>query len=329
MRIAVFSAKAFDRQALDSANARHGHTLSFIEDALTVESAAQAAGCEAVCPFVSDRVDEPVIAALAAAGVRLITLRSAGYDHVDLQAAARRGILVAHVPAYSPGAIAEHAVALLLSLARGVHRAWGRVLVGDFSLEGLVGFELGGKTVGVVGTGHIGAAFARIMLGFGCRVVAHDLRPSDEVSALGVAYLALPDLLAVSDVVSLHVPLDPTTRHLVDDRAIARLKVGVTLINTSRGGVLDTAAAIRGLESGRIGALGLDVYEGEAGLFFADRSDAPIRDGTFARLLTFPNVLVTGHQGFLTREALAGIAEATLGNATAFAGGEGTLYRVG
>lgn len=326
MKIAVFSAKSFDREFLCRANLRHGHDLLFIEAALTAETAPLAEGCVGVCPFVHDRVTGNVIGLLAAGGTRLLTLRSAGFNHVDLPAAARHGIVVARVPAYSPYAIAELAVGLILSLDRKIHLAWQRSRRHDFSLEGLLGFDLHGKTVGVIGTGNIGSVLCRIMVGFGCRVIAHDLVPNPEMRSLGVSYVGLDDLLTMSDVISLHVPLTPETRHLIDDRAIGRMKRGVMLINTSRGAAIDTHAVVRGLEAGRIGALGLDVYDGEEDIFFRDLSGTVIRDTVFTRLLELPNVLVTGHRGFFTEEALTSIAETTLANATAFEGGTGDVH---
>jgi D-lactate dehydrogenase len=259
-----------------------------------------------------------VVRRLGEDGVRLVALRSAGFNNVDLATASRHGIAVARVPAYSPHAVAEHTVALILTLNRKVHRAFNRVREGNFSLDGLMGFDLHGKTVGVVGTGRIGAVFARIMTGFGCRVVAHDPRPDPDLETMGVVYLSFEDLLAACDVITLQCPLTPATHHLVDDEAIRRMKPGVMLINTSRGAVVDTTAVIRGLKSGRIGSLGLDVYEEEGDLFFEDLSDRIIPDDVFARLLTFPNVLVTGHQAFFTEEALSAIAVTTIANVTAF-----------
>jgi D-lactate dehydrogenase len=237
---------------------------------------------------------------------------------VDLAAARRLGITVARVPAYSPDAVAEHTVAMILSLNRGIHRAHARVREGNFALEGLLGFDMKGRTVGVVGTGRIGVAVARIMLGFGCRVMAHDPAPDPACAAMGVSYVALEELLAASDVVTLHCPLTPGTRHMIDAAAVARMKRGVMLVNTSRGALVDTRAAIEGLKTGAIGRLGLDVYEEEGDLFFQDLSGQVIQDDVFARLLTFPNVLVTGHQAFFTEEALTAIAETTVANITAF-----------
>ena len=328
MRIAVFSTKPYDRQALDEANASHGHELVYFEPRLTAETAPLAVGFDAVCPFVNDALSAPVIEALAAGGVRLLTLRSAGFNHVDLAAAEAHGVTVARVPAYSPHAVAEHAVGLILTLNRKLHRAHARVREGNFALGGLLGFDLHGKTVGVVGTGKIGAVFCRIMQGFGCRLLVSDPRPSPEVIALGAEIVPFDALLGASDIIALHLPLNPATHHLIDADAIAQMKPGAMLINTSRGGLIDTRAVIEGLKDGTIGALGLDVYEEEADLFFEDLSHTVIQDDVFARLLTFPNVLITGHQGFFTREALASIADTTLSNATSFERGEGELHTV-
>lgn len=329
MKIAVFSSKPYDRRELDSANAAHGHDLVYFEPRLTPETVSLASGFEAVCPFVNDQLSADVVDALADGGTRLLTLRSAGFNHVDLRAAARRGVTVARVPAYSPNAVAEHAAGLILTLNRKLHRAFARVREGNFSLDGLLGFDLHGKTVGVIGTGRIGQVFCRIMTGFGCDILAYDPHPSDEVRRLGARYVELDELLSASDVIALHLPLNPDTHHLIDERAVARMKHGAMLINTSRGGLVDTRSVIDGLKSGRIGALGLDVYEEEADLFYEDLSSTVIQDDVFARLLTFPNVLITGHQGFFTVEALANIAGTTLANATAFETGTGTIHTVG
>lgn len=328
MRIAVFSTRNYDRQTLTEANERHGHELVFFEPRLTSETAGLAEGFDAICPFVNDVLDAGVIETVADGGVRLLTLRSAGFNHVDLRAAAARGLTVTRVPAYSPYAVAEHAVGLILTLNRRLHRAYARVREGNFSLDGLLGFDIHGKTVGAIGTGRIGRVFCRIMAGFGCRVLAYDPVPSDEVREFGGEYVPLDELLAASDIVALHLPLTPETYHLIDDAAVARMKPGAMLVNTSRGALVDTRAVIEGLKSGRLGSLGLDVYEEEADLFFEDLSDTVIQDDVFARLLTFPNVLITGHQAFFTREALAGIAETTLGNATAIESGRGDAHIV-
>jgi len=318
MRIAVYSTRPYDRHFLEQANAAARHELVFLEPRLDAATLAAAAGSQAVCAFVNDRLDAPVLRGLHALGVRLLVLRCAGFNHVDLPVAAELGLAVGRVPEYSPHAVAEHTVALVLTLNRRIHRAFARVREGNFALDGLLGFDLHGRTVGVVGTGRIGACFGRIMIGFGCRVLAFDPQPDPEVQALGVAYVALPELLAASDVVSLHCPLTPQTRHLIDSAALARMKHGAMLVNTSRGAVIDTPAVIAALKSGRLGSLGLDVYEEEGDLFFRDLSGEAIRDDVFARLLTFPNVVVTGHQAFFTEDALRAIAQTTLANVDAF-----------
>jgi D-lactate dehydrogenase len=275
-----------------------------------------------VCAFINDDLSAPVLQRLAAGGTRLIALRSAGYNHVDLNAAQQLGISVVRVPAYSPFAIAEHAVALILALNRRIHRAFNRTREGDFSLHGLIGFDLHGKTVGVIGTGQIGAAFARIMAGFGCQLLAHDPHPDPQLQALGVRYLPLAELLAQAHIVSLHCPLTNSTRHLINQQSLACMQPGAMLINTGRGALVDTPALIDALKSAQLGYLGLDVYEEEAALFFEDQSDQPLQDDVLARLLTFPNVIVTAHQAFLTREALAAIANITIENIACWAAGQ-------
>jgi D-lactate dehydrogenase len=318
MRITVFSARAYDRRFLDEANADGRHALSYVEARLDATTVAAARDADAVCAFVNDRLDAAVLQQLHAGGVRLVLLRSAGFNHVDLDAAARLGLPVGRVPEYSPHAVAEHTVALILTLNRKIHRAHARVREGNFALDGLLGFDLNGSTVGVVGTGRIGRCFVRIMAAFGCRVLACDPEPSDEAIALGARYVDWPELLAESDIISLHCPLTPSTRHLVDADALARMKRGAMLVNTSRGAVIDTKAVIGALKRGQLGGLGLDVYEEEDRLFFRDLSDAVLQDDVFARLLTFPNVVITGHQGFFTVQAMAAIARTTLANADAW-----------
>ena len=327
MRLAVFSSKPYERAALEAANG-DGHELTFLDARLGADTAPLARGFPAVCAFVNDVLDAAALATLAGGGTRLVLLRCAGYNNVDLQAAAAHDVTVARVPAYSPHAVAEHALALMMTLNRRTHRAFNRVREGNFALDGLLGFDFHGKTVGVVGTGNIGAVFARIVVGLGCQVVAHDPTPNPACLALGVRYEPLDTLLGESDVVALHCPLTRATHHLLDDAAFARMKPGVMVINTSRGALIDTRAAIGALKSGRIGYLGLDVYEEESELFFEDQSQHVIQDDVFARLLTFPNVLITGHQGFFTREALGGIAETTMRNLTAFERGVGELHAV-
>ncbi|WP_344974537.1 2-hydroxyacid dehydrogenase [Salinactinospora qingdaonensis] len=322
LRVAVYSSKPYDREYLELANREHGHDLRFLESRLTLDTAPLAAGHQAVCVFVNDELSAAVLEALAAEGVRLVALRSSGYNHVDLAAAAKLGITVTRVPDYSPHAVAEHCAGLVLALNRKIHRAYNRVRENNFALSGLLGFDLFGKTVGVVGTGRIGTCFARIMVGFGCRVLAADPMPNEECRGLGVEYVPLEELCARSDIVALHCPLTPRTHHLVDRERLAGFKPGAMLINTSRGALVDTEALIDALKSGRISHLALDVYEEEAGLFFEDRSELLPRDDLFARLLSFPNVLVTGHQGFFTREALAAIGDSVVAALTAFAHGE-------
>ena len=318
MRVAVFSSKPYDQRFLRAAAAGSAHELVFLEPRLTPETAPLAAGADAVCAFVHDLLDRPVLEVLAREGIGLVALRAAGFNNVDVAAAGTLGIRVARVPAYSPHAVAEHAVALILSLDRRTHRAYNRVREGNFALDGLLGFDLHGRTVGVVGTGRIGAVFARIMAGFGCRILASDPLPNPEVLAVGGRYVPLEELLATADIVALHAPLTKETHHLIGREALARMRRGVMLVNTSRGGLVDTEAVIDALKDGTIGALGLDVYEEEDALFFEDHSGDILQDDVFARLLTFPNVVVTGHQAFFTQEALTAIAETTLENLDAY-----------
>ena len=329
MEIAVFDTRAYDKDALDAANARYGHVLRFVESRLTGRTATLADGAPVVCPFVNCRVDAEAIGALHRGGTRLLALRSAGFNHVDLGAAAAVGMRVVRVPEYSPYAVAELAMCLVLALNRKIHRAYNRVREANFSLEGLVGFDLHGKTFGIVGTGRIGRVLARIAHGFGCRVLASDAFPDDGLQReLGVAYVGLPALYRESDVISLHVPLTNETHHLIGDDAFAQMKQGVMLINTSRGALVDTRALIQALKARRVGAAGLDVYEEEGPLFFRDLSAHVLQDDVLARLLTFPNVLITSHQGFLTREALANIADTTLASVSAFERGEPLAHEI-
>lgn len=317
MRIAFFSTHRFDRTYFDGANPGT-HDVHYLEPRLSLATAPLAAGFPCVCAFVNDELSAPVLTALAKGGTRLIALRSAGFNHVDLDAAKALGFAVARVPAYSPHAVAEHTVALVLAMNRHICRAYARVRDGNFALDGLLGFDMHGKAAGIVGTGRIGTIVARILAGFGCRLLGFDVAPNDECRALGVAYVPLAALWAQADIVTLHAPLTPATRHIVDAKSIASMKSGVMIVNTGRGALVDTPAVIAGLKSGKIGSLALDVYEEEEGLFFQDFSSQVIQDDVFARLLTFPNVLVTGHQGFFTREALEAIATTTLANVTAF-----------
>lgn len=318
MEIAVYSTRPYDRRFLDAANGAGKHRLRYLEARLDATTVAAAGGAEAVCAFVNDCLDAEVLSLLWAQGTRLVVLRSAGFNHVDLAAAARIGMPIGRVPEYSPHAVAEHTAALLLTLNRRTHRAHARVREGNFALDGLLGVDLFGKTVGVVGTGKIGACFARIMAGFGCRLLGSDPQENPECLAAGMRYVSLGELLRESDVISLHCPLTPGTRHLIGAEALRAIKRGAMLLNTSRGAVIDTAAVIAALKMGHLGSLGIDVYEEEADLFFRDLSGEVLHDDLFARLLTFPNVLITGHQAFFTVEALTAIAETTIDNVEAF-----------
>ncbi len=314
MKLAVFSAKPYDRQFLEQANARFQHELAFFETRLTLATVPLAHGFPAVCIFVNDLLDAPTLQALARGGTTVVALRCAGFNNVDLPAAHALGMVVVRVPAYSPHAVAEHTLALILTLNRRIHRAYSRVREGNFSLDGLLGFDLHGLTVGIIGTGKIGYQVAKLLHGFGCRVLGHDPSRHSDSDRIGLRYVELDELYATSDIVSLHCPLTPATHHLIDREATDKMRQGVMLINTSRGALIDTSAVIQGLKSGRIGYLGLDVYEEEGDLFFEDLSNLVLQDDVFARLLTFPNVVITGHQAFFTRNALEQIAETTLGN---------------
>jgi D-lactate dehydrogenase len=316
MKVSVFSTKSYDRRFFTIANELHYHDLTFLEPLLNRHTAALAADARAICVFVNDEIDRSTLEVLASNGVQLIALRCAGYDRVELETAKRLGIRLVRVPAYSPHAVAEHAVGLMLALNRKLHRAYNRVREGNFSLDGLLGFDLHGRTIGIVGTGKIGAVVAKIMMGFGCKILAYDTYRNPQCESIGVEYVDLPQLLGQSDIITLHCPLTPETHHLINDRTIAMMKSDTMLINTSRGGLIDTNAAIAALKSARIGALGIDVYERESALFFEDRSDRIMQDDIFARLITFPNVIVTGHQAFFTEDAMRSIAEITLSNIT-------------
>ncbi|TPW27823.1 2-hydroxyacid dehydrogenase [Martelella alba] len=317
MRVTVFSAKPYDEEFLTSANEGR-HDLVFTEAALHAPTAKLASGSKVVCAFVNDDLGASTLSVLHEEGVKLVALRCAGFNRVDLTMADRLGIEIARVPSYSPYAIAEHTLALVMTLNRKIHRAYNRVREGNFALNGLLGFDLHGKTVGVVGTGGIGRNVMRAFSGFGCNLLAFDPYPNDEAIALGARYVDKDELLARSEIITLHCPLTPETRHFIDEAAIAKMERCKMLVNTSRGGVIDTLAVIEGLKSGQVGALALDVYEEEEDLFFRDLSSTVIRDDIFARLLTFPNVLITGHQGFFTQEALFNIARTTMGNISAF-----------
>lgn len=320
MRIILFSSKPYDQQSFLAAGMPDNWQLNFAEARLRLDSASLADGHEVVCAFINDDLGAAVLQRLAAGGTRLIALRSAGYNHVDLQAAKRLGLCVVRVPAYSPHAVAEHALALILTLNRRTHRAFNRTREGDFSLHGLTGFDIHGKTVGIIGTGQIGLTFARLMAGFGCQLLLNDPQPLGELPP-GARQVELAELLSHSDILSLHCPLTPTTHHLINAERLQQMKRGVMLINTGRGALIDTPALIGALKSGQLGYLGLDVYEEEAELFFEDCSDQPLQDDVLARLLSFPNVLITAHQAFLTHEALAAIAATTRDNIAAWLAG--------
>lgn len=318
----MFSAKSYDVASFTSANVGKEHDIDVLEDRLGPSTAHLAAGADAVCIFVNDRADASVLTTLSDLGVRHVALRCAGFNNVDLDAAKQLGLTVVRVPAYSPNAVAEHTIALILALNRHIPRAYSRVRDGNFSLDGLVGFDLAGKTAGIIGTGRIGALVARLLWHFRCEVICFDPFENPRVTELGMRYVDLDELWSRSDLISLNCPLSAETNHLVSASSIARMKPGVMIVNTGRGALIDTVAVIDGLKSGRIGSLALDVYEEEAELFFEDRSGQVIADDVFARLLTFPNVLITAHQAFLTNEALAAIAATTLDNLTTLEGGD-------
>ena len=328
MKVAVFDTHKFDRQAFDQANEKFGHELVFYDARLGPDTAKLASGFSVVCGFVNDHFDAETLGLLKKTGTRLIALRSAGFNHVNMPEAVKLGIRVVRVPAYSPHAVAEHAVALVMALNRHICRASLRVREMNFSLEGLVGFDLYQKTVGVVGTGKIGAVFAQIMRGFGCKVLAFDLVENGELQRAGVEYVSLDELYRRSDVISLHLPLTETSQHLIDGKALEKMKTGVMLINTGRGALVDTKALVNSLKSGKVGSAGLDVYEEEENIFFQDLSEQVLQDDVLARLLTFPNVLVTSHQAFLTREALVNIASTTLQNISDFDSGNALVNEV-
>ena len=314
MKITFFSAKPYDKESFNKRNERFGFELEYYETHLGPHIINAVEKTDAVCVFVNDRVNAQVIESLAKKEVKVIALRCAGFNNVDLQAAKANGIKVCRVPAYSPEAVAEHAVAMILTLNRKTHKAYNRVREQNFSLNGLLGFDLHKKTVGVIGTGHIGKAFCKIMLGFGCNVIAYDIAVDQELEALGVKFVPITEILKRSDIISLHCPLNDDTHHIVNNNSISWMKKGVMLINTSRGGLIDTKSVIDALKSKHVGYLGIDVYEQEEKLFFRDLSANIIEDDTIQRLMSFPNVLVTAHQAFFTTEALQQIADVTLNN---------------
>jgi D-lactate dehydrogenase len=314
MKVTFFSTQPYDKSFFEEHNKRFGLAIDFFEVALNEKSVNLIQQAEAICVFVNDRVTSQVIELLAAKGVKIIALRCAGFNNVDLSAAAAANIRVVRVPAYSPHAVAEHAVAMIMALNRKTHKAYNRIREQNFSLTGLMGVDLFGKTVGVIGTGNIGMVFAKIMLGFGCHVVAYDVKEQESMIRAGVTYRPLEEVLSKADVLSLHCPLNEKTRYLINHDTIHQMKKGAMLINTSRGGLINTQSVIHALKSGQLGALGIDVYEQEESLFFRDLSEHILEDDTIARLMSFHNVLITAHQGFFTQEAMDQIAETTLSN---------------
>ncbi|WP_040492628.1 2-hydroxyacid dehydrogenase [Ilumatobacter nonamiensis] len=320
-RLVMFSTKPYDQRGFDSEAVGRQVEIEYLETRMDVHTVALAQGADAVCIFVNDDASEPVLEALANGGTKIVALRCAGFNNVDLDAAGRLGITVVRVPSYSPNAVAEHTIALILSLNRHIHRAYNRVRDGNFALDGLVGFDVAGTTAAVIGTGQIGMIVARLLWHFRCDVVAVDPYRDQHLLDLGVEYVELDEALERSDIVTLNCPLVDETHHLIDAEAIAKMKPGAMLVNTGRGALIDTVAVLDGLKSGQVGSLALDVYEEEGELFFEDRSAEIIDDDVFARLLTLPNVLITAHQAFLTREALGAIAETTIANVLTVASG--------
>lgn len=318
MKIAVFSTKSYDQEYFEKYKNKYDYDFSFFETSLNNETARLTQDFDVVCVFVNDTIDKTTIKLLSEHGVKLIALRCAGFNNVDVESAKKHNIKVVRVPAYSPEAVAEHAMALILTLNRKTHKAYNRVREGNFSLKGLIGFNIHGKTVGVIGTGTIGANFCKILKGFGCKIIAFDIAKSDELMDLGVEYLLLDDVFEQSDIISLHCPLNEHTKHIVNKKSIALMKEGVMIINTSRGALIDTVAVIKGLSDKKIGYLGIDVYEQEENLFFEDLSERIIQDDLILRLNSFPNVLITSHQAYFTKEAMDEITTTTLKNIAAF-----------
>ncbi|WP_339869183.1 2-hydroxyacid dehydrogenase [uncultured Algoriphagus sp.] len=321
MRVAFFSTKSYDKESFNHYLPDHSHEFTYFEPKLDSNTIALAEGYDAICSFVNDHLDEKTLIKLDELGVKNIVLRCAGYNQVNLEKAAELGFKLCRVPAYSPEAVAEHALALLMTLSRKTHKAYNRVRENNYSIEGLTGFNIHGKTVGVIGTGAIGKAFCEIMLGIGCKLLAHDIYENEELKKLGVTYLTLDELFAQSDIISLHCPLTPDTFHLINSTTLSKMKNGVVILNTSRGALIETKSVIKALKTRKVGNLGIDVYEQEENLFFQNLSETIVLDEQIARLMTFPNVLITGHQAFLTQEALAQIAKITLQNLDELAAG--------
>ncbi|TDQ18474.1 D-lactate dehydrogenase [Algoriphagus boseongensis] len=328
MKVAFFSTKSYDRESFQNHLQDFGHQISFLDVQLDSRTVSLAEGHEVICSFVNDHIQKGILDKMAKLGIKLIALRCAGYNQVDIKAAKELGIKVVRVPAYSPEAVAEHAFALILTLSRKTHKAYNRVRENNFSLEGLTGVNIHGKTVGVIGTGAIGRAFCRIAKGFGCKILAHDVVENEEMKRIGVTYLPLKEVFAQSQIISLHCPLTPETKHLINAETLSFMQKGVALINTSRGGLIDTKAVIKSLKTKKIGFLGIDVYEQEEHIFFQNLSEEILQDEQISRLMTFPNVLITGHQAFLTKEALEQIALTTLKNITDFEEGKPLINEV-
>lgn len=314
MRVTFFSSKPYDEQYVGNLAKEQDFDCAFYDTRLTPQTAFLAKSSDIVCVFVNDILDANVFAMLADYGIKQVALRCAGFNNVDIDAAKEQLIRVSRVPAYSPAAVAEHALALMLTLNRKLHKAYNRVKEDNFNLHGLLGFNITGKTVGVIGTGEIGSAFCQLLQGFNCRILACDPYPSKTLQQQGVEYTSLDNLLEAANIISLHCPLNQETQHIINEKTLSKMQNGTMLINTSRGGLIDTQAVITSLKSGKLGYLGLDVYEMESELFFEDHSDKIIQDDVFQRLLTFPNVLITGHQGFFTHDALTQIAQTTVNN---------------
>ena len=318
MKVAIFSTKNYEREHLDKYNTLRRHQFTYFDSPLNEQTVGVAAGFDAACIQLTDNLSAKVVAKLAKLGIKLINLRSAGFDNVDMEAASKNKIKVMRIPAYPPQAIAEHAMAMILTLNRKTHKAYNRVRENNFSLQNLMGFNLFGKTVGVIGTGEIGAAFCNIMLGFGCKVIAHDLVKREDLEQKGVRYVSFEKMLGISDIISVHCPLTPKTKHLFDALAFSKIKKGMMLINTSRGAIINTRDVIDALKNKQVGYLGIDVYEGESNLFFRDLSDSIVTDDLIERLMSFNNVLITPHQAFFTKEAVDEIARITVVNFNSF-----------
>jgi D-lactate dehydrogenase len=321
MKIALFGTQFYERDYFNKSNSDNKHELIFFEESLNAKTAHLAKGCKAVCVFVTDKIDNKCIEQLAQLDIQLIDSRSAGYNNVDIKSATENHIKVVRVPAYSPQAIAEHAVAIIMTLNRKTHKAYNQVRENNFSLQNLMGFNLYGKTIGVVGTGKIGRAFCSIMLGFGCKIIAFDLNENEQMKRDGVRYKSFDNLILEADIISIHCPLTPKTKHLFNKKVFDKIKKGAMIINTSRGAIINTGDAVRALKSEQIGYLGIDVYENEDDLFFKDHSQSIVQDDIFERLVSFNNVLITPHQAFYTHEAVTEIAKITLKNCTDFENG--------